>query len=52
MEPMSEKCKDCGRSRNEGWLLIGGRCLDCDPKPFEKRRRELKAQAKEIRRNG
>ena len=39
------QCKDCGKSRAAGWILVNGQCAECAPDAFDTRRKVLKAQA-------
>ena len=43
------QCERCGRKRSEGWLLKDGCCFHCNPEPFNRRIKELKRQADEIK---
>lgn len=41
---MHDKCTECGNSRDTGWLLVEGYCMECRPDLFEKRRMVLRRQ--------
>ena len=43
-----EACKGCGRTRLDGWILVDGECLDCNPEAFKTRKRALLEQAREL----
>lgn len=44
-----DKCSGgCGRKRSDGYVLVSGFCLWCKPEEWQKRRRELREQARKL----